>query len=134
MADLSCASADAGAISDLEQICDEEDNFDSSASTTSGPHDHQIETLQSPDDKVAAPKLRTQHDRNPNVTAPQLKGDIDKTDRDTEISSNSQSELAKDVETPTSRNFLDLPVDLLQEIIKEVCVFLSCRLEFPHLC
>lgn len=121
MADLSCAYADAGAISDLEQICDEEDDFDSSASTTSGPHDRQLESLQSPDEEVAAPKLRTQHDRTILVTDPQLKGDIDKTDKTTEISSaNSHSESAEDVQKPRSRNFLDLPVDLLQEIIKEV--------------
>lgn len=124
MADLSCAYADAGAISDLEQICDEEDDFDSSASTTSGPHDRQLESLQSPDEEVAAPKLRTQHDRTIPVTDPQLKGDIDKTDKTTEISSaNSHSESAEDVQKPKSRNFLDLPVDLLQEIIKEVCIF-----------
>lgn len=121
MADLSCAYADAGAISDLEQICDEEDDFDSSASTTSGPHDRQLESLQSPDEEAAAPKLRTQHDRTIPVTDPQLKGDIDKTDKTTEISSaNSHSESAEDVQKPRSRNFLDLPVDLLQEIIKEV--------------
>ncbi|KAL4788368.1 hypothetical protein BJX76DRAFT_316338 [Aspergillus varians] len=122
MAELSCAYTDSGAISDLDQLCDEEEDLDSSASTTSGCDEHQIETLQAPDEGAAVSKLHTQHERSIPTTESPLENGVDKTDKIAEISStDSNSVPVEELQEPEkSLNLLDLPVDLLQDIIKEV--------------
>ncbi|KAL2870760.1 uncharacterized protein BJX67DRAFT_344519 [Aspergillus lucknowensis] len=122
MADFSCAYPDSGAISDLDQLCDEED-LASTISTLSGGEEPNGETRDSFEQDVVASKLQVRHERTvPIVISPPRNSD------DTEnkaLGAHPTSCCTSPDEEPKTMskqplNLLDLPVDLLQEIIKEV--------------
>ncbi|KAL4887195.1 hypothetical protein BJY04DRAFT_213149 [Aspergillus karnatakaensis] len=121
MAESSSAYADSGAISDLDQLCDEGD-FDSSASTTSEVEDCKIESQQSSGREVAVTKISVQCIRSVPTKETQIMNGDNESIKSTESpSANSDPERAEKPQTATrTLNLLDLPVDLLQDIIKEV--------------
>ncbi|KAL4921526.1 hypothetical protein BDW62DRAFT_174861 [Aspergillus aurantiobrunneus] len=121
MADFSCAYADAGAISDLDHLCDEEDDLDSSVDSASDTEEREIEVL-SPDDDAVVSKLHTRHERISPTKESLLNNGVHRNDKSSEVSSPDRNPVpVEELQKPTkSLNFLDLPVDLLQDIIKEV--------------
>ncbi|KAL6230550.1 hypothetical protein BDW75DRAFT_222307 [Aspergillus navahoensis] len=122
MAELGYAYADTGAISDLEQLCDDEEDLDSSVSTTSAGEELQTESVRSPVEEAAVSQLHAQNGRTVSTMEPLLANTIDEKSPLLEMSSsNCDPEPAKEFKEPAKRlNLLDLPVDLLQDIIKEV--------------
>jgi hypothetical protein len=121
MAESSSAYADSGAISDLEQLCDEED-FDSAASTTSGGEDCKIETQRSPSEEPAVSKGQVQQTHTAPTPETQLTNSDDGNDKIAGLPTTIYPVPVEEPRTESkSSNLLDLPVDLLQDIIKEVC-------------
>ncbi|KAL4932607.1 uncharacterized protein BDV17DRAFT_253211 [Aspergillus undulatus] len=121
MDDYSCTYADAGAISDLDHVCDEEEDLDSLDGSVSGDEARQVETLQAPDEK-AGPRLPAQVKRTLSTTESLLTNVVDNDDKNPEIPlAIRDPSPVQELQKPTkSLNLLDLPVDLLQDIIKEV--------------
>ncbi|KAL4940824.1 hypothetical protein BDV06DRAFT_195791 [Aspergillus oleicola] len=121
MADFSCNDADAGAISDLDQLCDEDD-LDSTTGSVLGDEVHLAETLQATGDEAVVSKLPVQNKRTISTTEPLPITVVDETGKEAEIpSTKPEPPPVEEVAEPTKTlNLLDLPVDLLQDIIKEV--------------
>ncbi|KAL2819683.1 hypothetical protein BJX63DRAFT_428468 [Aspergillus granulosus] len=123
MTDFSCAYPDPGAISDLEQVCDDDEDVDSTTSTTPGSEQPKIETQGSLKEESAVSNHNVQFEHIvPKTTSlPNNSGEPDGKTRDVPQTS---CDPVPDKETKSVErqplNLLDLPVDLLQEIIKEV--------------
>ncbi|KAL5343609.1 hypothetical protein BJX70DRAFT_352987 [Aspergillus crustosus] len=119
MADFSSADADSGAISDLDQLCDEGD-FDSGASTTSGGED--IKLNQSASEEATLPKVPAHMARTIPTTETQPTNGDGENDEIRGLPSTNENPAPADESQEASKalTILDLPVDLLQDIIKEV--------------
>ncbi|KAL2856004.1 hypothetical protein BJY01DRAFT_203642 [Aspergillus pseudoustus] len=127
MADFSCAYPEPGAVSDLEQVFDDDDDDDDedAASTTSTCHNGE-EPGFSKHHSVPEPGLSKRHSRSERVitktiSPPDNSGEPD--DKDRHVSKTSYDSVSDEPVKPVERrplSLLDLPVDLLQEIIKEV--------------
>ncbi|KAL4909212.1 hypothetical protein BDW74DRAFT_146189 [Aspergillus multicolor] len=122
MAELGCAYADTGAISDLDQLCDEEDDLVSSVSTTSAGEESQIELVQSYIEEAAESELPIQNGRAVSTTKSTLTNGVDEKDQVPDMAAlkGDSTSVGEREETAKRLNLLDLPVDLLQDIIKEV--------------
>ncbi|KAI9376607.1 hypothetical protein BJX61DRAFT_489334 [Aspergillus egyptiacus] len=120
MAEINCAYADSGAISDLDQLCDEDDDLASNTNTASEDEMTTMDILQSTDGVTAASTLNAHQTH----TVPALSEDDNHEKDNNSVRASMGSGLnnfGKPVpKTGKSLNLLDLPVDLLQEIIKEV--------------
>ncbi|KAL3471895.1 hypothetical protein BJX99DRAFT_14848 [Aspergillus californicus] len=119
----SYAYADSGAISDIEQLCDEDDDLASTVSTISGTEECKNKTEESFDAVTSTLKLPIQQKRVAPTTQPLAESE-DHADNDISgvppASCDSVPVEKPEVSAKTPLNLLDLPVDLLQEIIKEV--------------
>lgn len=133
MTDFSCASADSGAISDLEQLYDEDDDLDSSASSVAGAEELPAQSPGAPDQEAAV----SQDDQQNRCPSPATSLPTNGVGKEGEgLSGSSKGRGCKERRKTRSLNILDLPVDLLQDIIKEVCIlswpwitFTDCSLD-----
>jgi hypothetical protein len=124
MAELGSAYADAGVISDLDQLCDEEEDLDSSVSTASAGEELQTEAVQSHSEEAAVSQLHPDGPIVPVKESPPSKALIEKSSLPKTSATGCDPTIVQETKGPARRlNLLDLPVDLLQDIIKEVCVF-----------
>ncbi|KAL5000360.1 hypothetical protein BDV10DRAFT_183426 [Aspergillus recurvatus] len=122
MAELGSAYADAGVISDLDQICDDEGDLDSSVSTTSAGEELQTEAVRSPAEEAAMSQLHVQNGRTVPTMESLLANAVDEKIPLPEMSATNCDPVPAEESKETAKhlNLLDLPVDLLQDIIKEV--------------
>ncbi|KAL4970690.1 uncharacterized protein BDV14DRAFT_161710 [Aspergillus stella-maris] len=121
MADFSYNDADAGAISDLDQVCDEDD-LDSTTSSNLGDTEHLVETLQATGEDAVVTKLPVQNKRTVPTTEPPIPNVVNETVKKSEMPSvkPTRAPIEEIPEPPKKLNLLDLPIDILQDIIKEV--------------
>ncbi|KAL4791023.1 hypothetical protein BDV19DRAFT_371291 [Aspergillus venezuelensis] len=121
MADFSYNDADAGAISDLDQVCDVDD-LDSTTSSNLGDIEHLVETLQTTGEDAVVTKLPVQNKRTVPTTEPPIANIVNETVKKSEMPSvkPTRPPIEEIPEPPKKLNLLDLPVDILQDIIKEV--------------
>ncbi|KAL4979029.1 hypothetical protein BDW66DRAFT_116662 [Aspergillus desertorum] len=121
MAELGCTYADAGVISDLDQLCDEEDDLDSSVSTTSASEEFQTESAPAQAEEAAVSQLHAHNGRTLPIESLSA-GAFDAKSPLPKTSAMSCDQVpVEESKKPAKRlNLLNLPVDLLQDIIKEV--------------
>ncbi|KAL3460427.1 hypothetical protein BJX64DRAFT_263071 [Aspergillus heterothallicus] len=123
MTDFSCAYPDPGAVSDLEQVYDDEDDGASTTSTIPGDEEPKIDTQQSVKEEPVASKHLYRPERIvPKLTSsPDDSGEADrKAGHAPDSGCDAVPTEATKLATRHPLNLLDLPIDLLQEIIKEV--------------
>ncbi|KAL4733749.1 hypothetical protein BDV11DRAFT_199511 [Aspergillus similis] len=121
MAELGSAYADAGVISDLDQLCDEEEDLESSVSTTSAGEELQTETVRLHFEEAAVSQLHVDGRTVPMVELPPPNASDDKSSLPKTSATGCDPISVQETKEPAKRlNLLDLPVDLLQDIIKEV--------------
>ncbi|CBF86189.1 hypothetical protein AN2106.2 [Aspergillus nidulans FGSC A4] len=121
MAELGSAYADAGVISDLDQLCDEEEDLDSSVSTASAGEEFQTEVVQSHSEEAAVSQPHPDGPTVPMKESPPSKAFVEKRSLSMTSATGRDATIVQETKGPARRlNLLDLPVDLLQDIIKEV--------------
>ncbi|KAL4750812.1 hypothetical protein BDW72DRAFT_175019 [Aspergillus terricola var. indicus] len=121
MAELGSAYADAGVISDLDQLCDEEEDLDSSVSTTSAGEELQTEGARSHSEEAAVSQFHVDGRTMPVIESPLPNAFDEKSSLPKTSATGCDPIFVQESKEPAKRlNLLDLPVDLLQDIIKEV--------------
>ncbi|KAL4817302.1 hypothetical protein BDW67DRAFT_160210 [Aspergillus spinulosporus] len=121
MAELGSAYADAGVISDLDQLCDEDEDLDSSLSTTSAGEELQTEAVQSHSEETAVSQLHADGHTIPMMESLPSNTFVEESSLPKTAATGCDPTFVPETKEPAKRlNLLDLPVDLLQDIIKEV--------------